>query len=803
MIFRAICLLFAFAWSGLTIAQKHTISGYVSDRKTQERLIGATVYDANSKLGTVTNAYGFFSLTLPQDSVKIFASYIGFAAQRKSFFLNENKTININLAPDNDLKTVEIVASREEGIEERSRMSTINIPIEQIKKIPALLGEVDVLKVLQLLPGVKNGGEGSTGLYVRGGGADQNLILLDGAPIYNASHLFGFFSTFNADAIKNVELTKGGFPARYGGRLSSVIDINMKEGNMRRYNVEGSIGIVATRLLIEGPIWKNKTSFIFTARRTYIDKILGPIISGVSGGGSGGMYFYDLNFKVNHKISDKDRLFLSFYNGLDKLTFSTGGRFTNDVSYGGYLKWGNTLGAARWNHVFNNKLFCNTSVTFTKYHFGVGQEVKDLLNDTKQSSSYLSGINDWAGKINFDYVPAPNHYVKYGANYIYHTFKTGAQQYQTRGFERDLDSVGGNPSIFSTEMNAYVEDDWRINSRLKINVGLHAAGFLVQKDFYKSLQPRFSGRYLLPYNWSVKLSYASMMQFVHLLSNSNVGLPTDLWVPATKKIKPQRSYQGAIGIAKGLKNNMYELSVEGYYKEMKDIIDYLDGANFIGQSTNWELKVAQGRGWSYGAEFLLQKKKGKYTGWIGYTLSWTNRQFKEINEGKPYPYKYDRRHDISIVNVYKISNKMDFALTWVYGTGNAISLPLQSYLAQGSQSSPFGNDVQYYGSKNNYRMPAYHRMDVSVNKHKKKKWGRVTWSYGVYNVYARQNPYFLYFSNNKYGRKQLTQVSIFTFIPSISYNFKFDFRNYKEIFKDDEELSEFENLDQQDNQNEK
>jgi len=669
--------------------------------------------------------------------------------------------------------------------------------MEQMKKIPALLGEVDVLKVLQLLPGVKNGGEGSTGLYVRGGGADQNLILLDGAPIYNASHLFGFFSTFNADAIKNVELTKGGFPARYGGRLSSVIDINMKDGNMRRYNVEGSVGIVAAKILVEGPIWKNRTSFIFTARRTYIDRLLSPIVRAASGS-EGGLYFYDLNFKVNHKISDKDRVFLSFYNGLDKLKFATGGRFTGDISYGGYLKWGNTLGAARWSHVFNSRLFCNTSVTYTKYHFGVGQEVKDLKNDTKQSSDYLSGINDWSGKVNFDFMPSPNHYVRYGGAYTYHTFKTGAQQYKTSGFDRDVDSVGGNPSIYSSEVSIYVEDDWKINNKFKINVGLHGAGFFVQDNFYKSLQPRFSARYLLPYNWSIKASYASMMQFVHLLSNSNVGLPTDLWVPATKLIKPQRSYQGAVGLAKGLKSNMYEISVEGYYKEMKDIIDYLDGANFIGQSTNWESKVAQGRGWSYGAEFLFQKKKGKYTGWIGYTLSWTNRQFSKINEGKPYPYKYDRRHDISFVNIYKISNKVDIALTWVYGTGNAISLPLQSYVAAGNSTAPFGNEVQYYGSKNNYRMPAYHRMDFSVNKHKKKKWGRVTWSFGAYNVYARQNPYFLYFSNNQYGRKQLTQVSIFTFIPSISYNFKFDFRNYKEIFKDDEELLEFENLGQQD-----
>ena len=504
----------------------------------------------------------------------------------------------------------------------------------------------------------------------------------------------------------------------------------------------------------------------------------------------------DLNLKVNHKFSDKDKLFLSLYKGLDNFYFSTGSAFTGETSYGGYLKWGNAIGSARWNHVFNNQLFCTTGLTYTQYLFGLGQELKDLKNDTKESANYFSGINDWAGKINFDYMPNPNHNVKFGTNYIYHTFKTGAEQYKTSGFDRNIDSISGNPDIFATELNLYAEDDWRINPKLKINVGIHAAGFLVQNSFYKSLQPRFTGRYLLPNNWSVKASYASMMQFIHLLSNSNVGLPTDLWVPATKLIKPQQSYQGAFGFAKSFKNNAFEFSAEGYYKEMKNIIDYLDGANFIGGSNDWEKKVAQGIGWSYGAEFLIQKKKGKLNGWIGYTLSWTNRQFTQINEGKIYPYKYDRRHDISIVAIYKLSNKLDVSSTWVYGTGNAISLPLQSYAAVVDPGSSLNNEVQYYGGKNNYRMAPYSRMDVSVNKHKKKKWGRVTWSFGVYNLYNRQNPYFLYFARNQYGVQQLKQVSLFRLIPSISYSFKFDFRNVNDIFKDDAELEEFEKQQQ-------
>lgn len=779
------------------LSQKYTISGYVGDKRSQEKLIGAVVYDAKTKAAVTTNAYGFFSLTLKSDSIRLVISYIGFAAQSRVFFLDKDMSMNVDLTPNNELKTVEVVADQSERIEERTQMSTINIPIEQIKRVPALLGEVDVLKVLQLMPGVKSGGEGTSGLYVRGGGPDQNLILLDGAPIYNASHLFGFFSTFNADAIKNVELIKGGFPARYGGRLSSVIDINMKEGNMRRYNVEGSIGLVSSKLLIEGPIWKDRTSFIVTARRTYLDKLMKPITRAVTRGeGGGGYYFYDLNLKVNHKISDRDRVFLSLYNGLDNFFFATGGTFTGGTSYGGYLKWGNTLGAARWNHLFNSRLFCNTSVTYTKYKFGIGQEIKDLKNDTKQVSDYFSGINDWAGKINFDYVPDPNHYIRFGGHYTYHTFKTGAEQFKTTGFDRDSSATVGNPNIYAHELNLYVEDDWKINRNFKINVGLHAAGFLVQNNFYKSLQPRFSARYLLPQNWSVKASYASMMQFIHLLANSNVGLPTDLWVPATKKIKPQQSYQGAVGVAKSFHNNTYEFSVEGYYKHMKDIIDYLDGANFIGGANDWESKVAQGKGWSYGIEVLLQKKKGKYTGWIGYTLSWTNRQFSEINFGRAYAYKYDRRHDISIVNIYKVSNKLDIAATWVYGTGNAVSLPLQSYLSA-QIPGVYSTDAQYFGGKNNYRMAAYHRLDVSINRHKKKKWGRVTWSAGVYNLYSRQNPYFLYFSTNSYGRKQLKQVSLFPLIPNVSWTFKFDFKNFKEIFKDDEELEAFEREQEQ------
>jgi hypothetical protein len=764
--------LFGFTFFVAFAQKKHTISGYVSDGVSQEKLIGAVIYDTRTKSGTTANSFGFFSLTLPSDTVSLVISYLGYAQQKRTFFLSSNTSMNIDLGEDNQLSTVEVTADQSETVHEKNRMSSINIPVEQIKKIPALFGETDVLKVLQLLPGVKSG-EGSTGLYVRGGGPDQNLILLDGAPVYNASHLFGFFSTFNSNAVKNVELTKGGFPARYGGRLSSVIDINLKDGNMRDYNVEGGIGIVSGKLMVEGPIIKDKTSFILTARRTFaLDLLVSPIIRSYSNGAQdGGYYFYDFNAKINHKFSDKDKVFVSFYSGLDKFFFRINNSFAENTSFEAYLRWGNRIGSARWTHIFNSRLFCNANVSYTEYRFGVGFDLDNKETKTLEQLEYISGINDWAGRVNFDFLPSPDHYIRFGGNYIYHTFQTGAQAYKTKGPQRDTNTFTGNPDIFATDVSVYAEDDWKISNKLKLNIGFHAAGFLVQNNFYPSIQPRVSARYLLPKNWSVKASYAEMMQFVHLLSNSNIGLPTDLWVPVTKQIKPQQSYQGAAGVAKTLGNNMFEVSIEGYYKYMKNIIDYLDGANFIGGAKDWEKKVDQGRGTSYGAEFFIQKKKGIYSGWIGYTLSWTDRQFANINFGNVYPYKYDRRHDISIVNVISVNDKFDFSFTWVYGTGNAISLPLQTYNAAPLPGS-FASEAQYYGAKNNYRMAPYHRFDLALNYHKDRKWGTSTWNLSVYNAYARQNPYFLYFSYGS-GQKELKQVSLFSIIPSISWSFVF------------------------------
>lgn len=773
-------------------AQKYTVSGYLNDEISGESLIGATIYDVRQKTGTTSNLFGFYSITLPKDSVELIFSFVGYKPVKRSLFLNENKTITINLKTNTNLNTIEITS--EEKNEESSRMSTIEIPIAQIKAIPSLFGESDVLKVLTLLPGIKSGGEGSSGLYVRGGGPDQNLILLDGVPIYNASHLFGFFSVFNADALKSVEVTKGGFPARYGGRLSSVIDLSMKEGNMHKYNIEGSVGIIASRIMIEGPVIKNKMSFMVTGRRTYIDFLTRPLIKKYSEGiATFGYNFYDLNAKINYNINEKNHLYLSMYSGRDKFyasfndTYSDNQNFYSDkIKFA--LGWGNLTSALRYNRVITSKIFNNSRITYSGYKFytSVDNETYSYANSITDNTSfqlkYLSGINDLNAKTDFDYLPNPDHYIKFGAGYIYHAFNTGALQYKLENSGYGLDTVLNDKKTYANEYNSYAEDDYRINKVIKVNYGLHYSVFTVNSKAYRSLQPRISVRYLLSSTWSVKASYASMTQYLHLLTNSNIGLPTDLWVPATKKIKPQQSFQPAVGIVKTFAERKYEFSIEAYYKKMKNIIDYIDGSSFLNSSTGWEDKVAQGTGWSYGTEFFIQKKKGDATGWIGYTISWTNRQFAEINNGKVYPYKYDRRHDISFVYNHKITKRADVNITWVLGTGNAISLPLQVYNTT-SENVPFGNvgnygNAIYYGSKNSYRMKTYHRLDIGFNFHKPKKWGEATWSFGLYNAYSRRNPYFIYLSKDQNKTPIAKQVSLFPIIPSINYAFR--------IFKNEE-----------------
>ncbi len=773
----ALALLFSISIS----AQSYTVSGFLEDASSGERLIGANVYDSATFNGTSANLYGFYSLTLPPGEVTIIASYVGFQKGVLKLNLQSDTSINFKLKSSLELSEFEVTAEKVEKIQERSQMSSIDLPMKAIEKIPPLLGERDVLKAIQLLPGVQSGSEGSSGLYVRGGGPDQNLILLDGVPVYNASHLFGFFSVFNSDAINSVELIKGGFPAHYGGRLSSVIDIRMKEGHATEFHGSGSIGLVSSKLTLEGPIVKDKVSFVVSGRRTYIDFLARPLIrqSFRSQGDDGvaGYYFYDLNGKVNWKISDKDRLYLSTYTGDDRFYFQLNQNspgITDETE--AELQWGNITTALRYNRVISKKLFMNVTGTYSRYDFLVGQSFLSVSNppnpdfDEDLSSEYQSGIYDWAGRVDFDYIPSPNHYIKFGVSETYHTFIPGVNVFDASlGGNENIDTTFGAKPVYAHEFYAYIEDDIKIGSRLKMNLGLHYSGFIPSGVEYFSLQPRVSGRFLLTDNLALKASYAEMQQFIHLLTNATIGLPTDLWVPSTEKVKPQNSKQVALGLAQTFRDE-YEISIEGYYKDMRNLIEYSEGASFFTSQGDWEDQIEVGRGWSYGAELFIQKKVGKMTGWLGYTLSWTQRQFDELNFGNTFPYRYDRRHDISIVWAYDVSDRFDIAATWVYGTGNAVSIPTERYR---SNSFLFTNEVEHIDERNGYRLASYHRLDFGANFHKQKKHWKRTWSIGAYNVYSRKNPFFLFFDEEADGGRVVKQVSLFPIIPYVSYSFEF------------------------------
>jgi hypothetical protein len=752
--------LFSFTAS---FAQRITISGYVSDKKSGERLIGAVVFVPSLQAGASTNTYGFYSITINagSDSVELRSSYVGYNVFARKIVPSQSLLLNIEMEEARQLKEVTITAQKD-ALQQKTQMSSIDLPIQTIKSLPAFLGEPDIMKALQLLPGVQAGNEGTSGLYVRGGSPDQNLILLDGVPVYNASHLFGFFSVFNADAIKSVELIKGGFPSRYGGRLSSVIDINMKEGDKNKIHGEGGIGLIASRLTLEGPIQKGKSSFMVSGRRTYFDILAQPFLPENS---KGGYYFYDLNGKANFTLGKKDHLYVSGYMGDDKFYFSDKSTFNDETStFSGNINWGNITGVGRWNHEFNRKLFGNLTTYYSQYRFSVGAQsiMKSKTSTEDFSIRYTSGIHDAAVKYDFDYYPSTNHLIKAGAGLIAHTYKPGVQRTKTVSGSVKTDTTVGAQEITANEIDAYVEDDIRISSLLKANIGLHWAGFNVRNTFYTSFQPRVSLRYLINEKLSAKASFVTMNQYINLLTNSSIGLPTDLWVPSTEKIKPQKSMQGAAGLAY-THNTGIEVTVEGYYKTMDNLIEYKEGASFFNSVTSWEDKVEIGKGTSYGGELFVQKKKGKFTGLLGYTLSWTNRTFANLNGGVTYPYKYDRRNDFKVAGVYTINDKIEASAEWVYGTGNAITLPIGYYMGTD------GEEIRVYGSRNGYRMPAYHRGDVSLRFTKQMKRFERVWVVSVYNVYNRKNPFFIYEQNEG----KFKQISLFPIIPSITYQFKF------------------------------
>lgn len=786
-----ISLLFSLAKSN---AQSHfVISGYVSDIASGERLNGATIMLRNNGQGVTSNDYGFFSLSVPKGKATIIISYIGYQNDTLIFDVRESRSVHVLLHKKNTLTRVEIKGTM--PIESRNDISTIHLKRARIEKLPSFLGEKDLLKAIQLLPGVQAGQEGNSGFYVRGGGQDENLILLDGVPVYNVFHLFGFVSVFTPEAIKSVNLIKGGFPARYGGRLSSILDIKMKEGDLKKYKGDVSVGLLSSKLAFEGPIKKDKSSFIVTARRSYWDLLATPIVRAVSsedgGSRSFGYHFQDFNAKFNDQLNDKNKLFLSLYTGKDKFHINYNekeGSLEDTYEYKtkAGLQWGNITGALRWNMQISPKLFANTTLSYSQFNYELEDKLKRTAKDRegKRVNRYLynyhSGIKDWSLRWDADYYPVLNHSIKFGLHATRHRFTPGVSlvKQSESGTEKQ-----GSRVVFSGDYQAYAEDNLTFGDRLQINLGFHGAAYHVDDTTFLSLQPRIRGRYLFPHNWSLKFGFATMQQPLHLLTSSGVGLPTDLWVPATKKVVSESSIQYTLGFAKSLPWNL-DLSVEGYYKELHHVIAYKDGANFTNTASNWQTKVDEGQGKVYGLELFLRRKTGRLSGWFGYTLSWNDRQFDQLNEGEWFPYKFDRRHDIKLVMTYTLNDHINLSATWVYSTGNSTTLPVAMYpTAPGAPVHynfsealfPVQNDgtVSYISSRNNFRMRAFHRLNVGIDFKKKKKRGIRTWNVSIYNVYSRQNPYFYFYKHQQDGIRSLMQFSLLPVMPSVSYRFQF------------------------------
>jgi outer membrane receptor for ferrienterochelin and colicin len=806
-----IYLLFLLFAPTIAYSQLRTISGYVTDSKSGESMINASVFDALSRKGAVTNSYGYYSLTLPASELELEFSYVGYAPELRKFKLSKDTIINVNMKESVELKEITVIGNKRVMSVENSQMSAIEVSTSLIKTVPAIFGETDILKALQLLPGVQGGVEGSAGFYVRGGGPDENLFLLDGVPVYNVNHLGGLFSVFNADAIKNVTLYKGSFPARFGERLSSVVDVRMNDGNNKKLKGNFSIGLISSKLNLEGPLFSEKTTFNISARRTYYDALLQPALWIAAKDQEAekmvaGYYFYDLNAKISHKFSDTDRLYLSAYMGDDVIYGDIRQNYYSDAYGKGEdrLKlgwnWGNLITALRWNHVINNKLFMNATGTYTRYRFdmsvGTVSNYEQYNPPSKQNEEmtlgYKSGIQDMGLKLDFDYSPHPNHDVKFGLNYTNHTFRPGVEvasmKSQYDSIVQNLDTTIGNSNVLGHETALYLEDNISLGSFLKVNAGLRYSTFIVEGEFYNSLQPRIGLRALITDKLSFKAGYASMSQYIHLLSNSSISLPTDLWVPVTKRVQPMRSHQYSAGFFYNLLD-LADVSLEGYYKSMDNLIEYKDGASFLNSGTGWEDKVAIGRGWAYGVEFLLQRNFGKTTGWLGYTWSKSERLFdregQELNNGLPFPAKYDRRHDVSLVISHKFNKKIDVSGTFVYATGNTGTLALQNYSSTTipGETYSYYTSLPYISQRNNYRLPDYMRIDLGVNFHKQKKHGVRTWNVSVYNATNQMNPFMVYasYDYNYYNpttgmytsSKKLTKLTIFPIIPSVSYTYKF------------------------------
>lgn len=763
--------------------ENFTISGYVTDNYNGETLIGANVYvieEDGSKKGVSTNIYGFYSLRLNSGQYELHFSYVGYTSIVKKIKLNKNIVLNVELTEGRELQEVVVTSERKDENVRSTDMGKVELDIEAIKSIPAFMGEVDVIKVMQLMPGVQAAGEGNSGIYVRGGGPDQNLVLLDGAVVYNPGHLFGFFSVFNPDAVKGATLIKGGMPASYGGRISSVIDVSMKEGNNQRFQMDGGIGLISSRLTLQAPIKKGKGSFLVGARRTYAFDVARPLINRSDFKGTN-YNFYDLNLKANYTISKKDRIFLSGYFGRDLFRYKNSDNKTKID-----IPWGNATVALRWNRQFNDKLFMNTSFVFNDYKFGFDGEQLDF------AFNIVSGVRDFSGKVNLEHFASPKHRLRYGLDYTYHIFTPSVGNVSSGDAEFKL----SDGKKYAHELAAYIQHDWDVSERFKITSGFRLSMFqqvgpynhypngIYAQDTvqYKKgeavrtwwgPEPRLSMRYSIDGQQSLKAGIAMNYQYVHLVSSSNSTLPTDLWVPSSALVDPQWGLQYSLGYFRNLKDNNYELSAEIYYKDMRNQIEFSE--DYV-QEMGEEIEAGYefGKGWSYGLELFAKKSKGNFNGWIGYTLSYTWRKFDNINGGKKFPARYDRRHDVSVNLNYDITDKWSMGATWVFATGNAFTLPTEKYLIDFIL-------VTGYGERNAYRMPAFHRLDYSLtfkpNRRPEKRF-KSEYNLSIYNVYNRKNSYFIYYKTEgdlllgDLTTKAMS-VSLFPIIPSITWNFKF------------------------------
>jgi hypothetical protein len=759
----------------------YTVSGTVSDADNGETLIGATVAIPALNLGTTTNEYGFYSLSIPAgESIAIQYSYVGTQQEERTVLLTADTTINVALGTTVQLEEVVVKANSFEEQLKSTEMSVEAITTKEAKLVPVLLGESDILKTIQLKPGIPSGSEGTTGLFVRGGGADQNLIVLDEAIVYNANHLFGFFSTFNTDAVKDLKLYKGGFPAQYGGRLSSVIDVKLKEGNNQKFSGSGGLGLISSRLTLEGPIEKGKSSFMVSGRRTYVD-IFTRAVNNANEGNEDfdpipDYYFYDLNTKINFQLGEKDRLYLSGYFGRDVFGF-------NSDFFDFNFNWGNATGTARWNHVFSPKLFANTTFTFSDYQYNI----ENLL--TGFSFKVGSKIQDTNLKTDFLYAMNNQHTIRFGANVTYHQFTVGRLQ---AGSDDGAISFSAGQTFTGTEFGAYVGDEFTWTPAFKVNAGLRFSGFTNDGTTYYNLEPRFAARYVLSDNWTLKSSYARMNQYLHLVANAGVALPTDIWYPSTERIRPQSSDQVALG-ASYLLDRSYLFNAEVYYKWLDNQLEFVDAAEIFAND-NLEEEFAIGRGQGYGFEFSVEKKEGRLTGWIGYTYSRTTRgdfelvdpnAFFEQNQFGDFAPIYDRRHDISVVALYEISRRLTASATFVYGSGDLRWLPNGRFSFQDVSGAQLNFVVPSYGERNTFRLPAYHRLDLGLVWKFFPKWGESDLTFNIVNAYDRRNAFFIFLepettTNSSAGvelevptRIAANQVSLFPILPSITWNFKF------------------------------